>query len=98
MSLLYILLAVYIAAVNFYSFFLVRIQRENSESGEEQAGKGDPKLLLAAFLGGATAIYCAMFAFRYRLSNLVLMVAMPVLACVNIYSFFLGFRGIAFMF
>ena len=94
MTLLYILLAVYIAAVNFYSFFLVRIQRENSETGEEQVGKGDPKLLLAALLGGATAIYCAMFVFRFRLSNLLLMVAMPVLACLNLYSFFLGFRGI----
>ena len=98
MSLLYILLAVYIAAVNFYSFFLVRMQREESESGEMQTGKGDPKLLLAALLGGATAIYCAMFVYRFRIGNLLLMVLMPVLACLNVYSFFLGFRGIGFMF
>lgn len=94
MIFLYVLLAVYILAVNFYSFWLVKSQREDFDTGAEQVGKGDSKLLLAALLGGAGAIYTAMFIYRFRLSNLLLMVAMPVLACLNFYSFYLGFRGI----
>ncbi len=90
----YILLSVYILAVNFYAFWLVKTQREAFEAGDERALHGDSKLFLAALFGGATAIYCAMFAYRFRLSNLLLMVAMPVLAVLNCYTFFLGYRGI----
>ncbi len=91
----YVLLSVYILAVNFYAFWLVKSQREEFEAEDGRAPRGDSKLVLAALFGGATAIYCAMFAYRYRLSNLLLMVAMPVLAVFNCYSFFLGYRGIA---
>lgn len=92
MTFLYILLAVYIVAVNFYSFWLVKTQREEVESGDRS--KGDSKILIAALLGGATAIYASMFAFRYRLESILLMILIPVLAVLNIYTFFLGFRGI----
>ena len=92
MTFLYILLAVYILAVNFYSFWLVKTLREEVESGDHS--KGDSKLLIAALLGGATAIYASMFAFRYRLGSILLMILIPVLAVLNIYTFFLGFRGI----
>lgn len=94
MILLYVLLTVYILAINFYSFRLVKTQRDDWEAGGDSFGKQDGKLFLAAILGGATAIYVSMFAMRFRLSNLLLMIAMPVLAVVNLYLFFLSFRGI----
>ena len=92
MVLLYILITVYILAVNFYSFRLVKTQREEFEAGGEPGGDG--KLILAAVLGGAAAIYVSMFAMRYRLSNLLLMIAMPVLAVLNVYAFYLGYRSV----
>lgn len=93
MTLLYILLSVYIFSVNFYSFRLVKTQRDEFEAGGDGNGQ-DGKLILAAILGGAAAIYCAMFALRFRLGNLLLMILMPVLAVLNIYCFYLGFRSV----
>lgn len=92
MILLYVLLSVYILAVNFYSFRLVKSQREEFESGGQPSGDG--KLILAAILGGATAVYISMFAMRFRLGNLLLMIAMPVLAVLNVYCFYMGFRSV----
>lgn len=93
MILLYVLLSVYILAINFYSFRLVKSQRDEFEAGGEVGGK-DGKLILAAILGGATAVYITMFAMRFRLGNLILMILMPVLAVLNIYAFFLGYRSV----
>ncbi len=92
MVLLYILLTVYILAVNFYSFRLVKTQRDDYEADGTLGGDG--KLLLAALLGGAAAIYISMFAMHYRLGNLLLMIAMPVLAVLNVYGFYMGFRSV----
>ena len=50
---------------------------------------------LRAALGGAAAMYATMFILRYRLENCLLMIALPLLAVVNLYCFYLGFRGIA---
>lgn len=94
MTLLYILLAVYIAAVNFFGYRLLKAQRDAADMGSDDAPKGDGKLLLTALLGGAAAIYVSMFCMRYRLTNLLLMIALPVLAVLNFYVFFLGFRSI----
>ncbi len=93
MIFLYVLLTVYILAINFYSFRLLKTQQEAWDSGEK-IGKNDGKLILAALLGGATAIYVTMFILRFRLSNLLFMILMPLIAVVNFYCFFLGFRGI----
>ncbi len=93
MILLYVLLTVYILAINFYSFRLVKTQRDEFEAGGEPGGR-DGKLILAAILGGATAVYITMFAMRFRLGNLILMILMPVLAVLNIYAFYLGFRSV----
>ena len=38
-----------------------------------------------------------MFALRYRLSDILLMIGLPVLTVLNVYAFFLGFRGIYFL-
>lgn len=94
MTFLYVMLAVYIFSVNFSAFFLVKRQYGEWVSGDETYSKSDGKLILAALLGGATAVYVTMFILRYRLSNLLLMILMPVLAVINFYCFFLGFRSI----
>ena len=94
----YVLLSVYILSVNFCSFLIVTRQFEEWESGDPTARKTDGKLILAALLGGAGTIYATMFALKYRLSNLLLMIFLPVLTVLNIYCFFLGFRGIYMFF
>ncbi len=94
MTFLYILLTVYILAVNFYAFRLVKAQRDEFEEGESSALKTDGKIILAAFLGGAPAVYACMFAMRYRLTNLLFMIAMPLLSVFNLYCFVLGYRAI----
>lgn len=94
MTLLYILLTVYILAVNFYSFRLLKCQRDEWDESGEKTERSDGKLILAAVIGGAPAILVTMFCLRFRLSNLLFMIAMPVLSVLNIYCFFLGYRAV----
>ena len=96
MTILYICFAVYILAVNFYAFRFLKSQKEGYETDGEI--KGDGKLLLAAILGGAIAVYASMFILHYRLGNLVFMILMPLIAVLNVYCFVLGFRGIYLFF
>lgn len=79
-----ILVAVYLLAINVYSFLLICTQKNERESGEKQK-TSDGKIFIAGALGGATAIYVAMFVFKYRLGSLLLMVLMPLLIAVNVY-------------
>ena len=95
MIFLYVLFAVYIFSINFYAWRLLKTQRDCTDEGEPP--QGDGKLILAAMMGGAIAVYVSMFVMRYRLSNLLLMVLMPMLAVLNVYCFYLGFRGIYFV-
>lgn len=97
MSILYVVFSVYIIAVNLYAYRLVKMQYDDFGDGKKTA-LGDGKLILAALLGGAAAVYCAMFALKFRLENFALMILMPLFAVLNFYCFFLGFRGIYFMF
>ena len=94
MIFLYVLLATYIAAVNFYAFRLVRSLRDECDVPSPDEHGGNAKLLLAGALGGAIAVYAAMFAMRFRLDNCLLMLGLPLLAVWNVYCFYLGFRGI----
>ena len=96
MTILYVLFIVYIFAINFYAFRLLKTQKTAWEDGSPPQ-RGDGKLILAAILGGAIAVYVSMFLMRFRLSNLLLMILMPLLAVLNVYCFFLGFRGIYFL-
>lgn len=114
MILLYILLSVYILAVNFYAFLLIkgrkkasdarRAGEQTSDEGASVAAPSEPaavpvreegygKILLTAVLGGAITLYISMFIFRYRLNNLLLMIALPVLAALNIYLFVIAYRS-----
>ena len=77
-----IALIVYLLAINFYSFLLVKKQRDEEERGERATVK-DGKLFVAGFLGGASGIYIALLVFKYRLQSLFLMVFMPVLILAN---------------
>lgn len=92
MLLLYIIFAVYLAAVNFYAVMLLKSLRD--EYGEDKRSlSGDGKLILTAILGGAIAIYVSMFIMRYRLKNLLLMILMPVIGVLNVYFAVLAFRS-----
>ena len=92
--LFYLLVAVYILAVNFYGFRLVKSQYEEGETETKLRGEA-VRILLTAALGGALAQFITMLVLRFRLKNFVLMIALPLLAVVNLYCFYLGFRGIA---
>ena len=87
--LLFVLVTVYILAVNFYGFRLVRSQYEEGGRGEVV------RMLFTAALGGALAQFITMLVLRFRLKNLVLMIALPLFIVLNGYCFYLLFLGIA---
>ena len=51
------------------------------------------KLFLTGLLGGAIAIYVCMFVFKYKRSDLLLMVLMPLFAVLNVYIWVQLFRS-----
>ena len=109
MVILYVLLVAYILAINFYAFLLVKSLRDQERQSEvntqaqplasEQAQPQKPtakpfsKLCITGALGGAITVYVCMFIFKYKRSELFLMVIMPMLAVLNIYLWVLLFRS-----
>ena len=109
MLILYVFLSVYILAVNFYAFLLVKTLRdkERAEMAEREfspvatentqppktTDKSFAKLLLTGALGGAITIYICMFLLKYKRGELLLMVLMPLLGVLNIYVFVLLFKS-----
>ena len=107
MVILYILLVAYILAINFYAFLLVKSLREKETKQEienltppvdkppteTQTERITGKLCITGLLGGAITIYVCMFLFRYKRSDLLLMVLMPLLGVLNVYLFILLFRS-----
>ena len=91
MILIYAVVIAYCIAVNIYGFFLVKSQKDNAEGAHAEDGK----LFAAGLLGGAIAVYAALFVYRYRLKSMLLMLGLPVLAVVNVYVaiVFLRFGG-----
>ena len=57
------------------------------------AEKATGKLCITGLLGGAITIYVCMFTLKYKRSDLLLMVLMPLLGVLNIYLFVLLFRS-----
>ncbi len=56
------------------------------------------KLLITGLLGGAITIYVCMFIFKWKRSELLLMVLMPLLGVLNVYLWVLLFRsGFSFL-
>ncbi|MBQ8291754.1 MAG: hypothetical protein IJX88_04530 [Clostridia bacterium] len=65
---------------------------------EQTEKQGLGKLFAAGALGGAITIYVCMFIFKYKRSNLLLMVMMPLLGVLNIYLWVILFRsGFSFL-
>ena len=109
MIILYILLVAYILAINFYSFLLVKSLRDkerqtdamreaeplslSSETPVKPPEKVTGKLCIAGLLGGAITIYVCMFIFKWRRTELILMILMPLLGVLNIYLWILLFRS-----
>ncbi len=93
-TLFYIIIIVYLIAINLYGILMLRFQKKAREDGdEENIGISDTKLLLAGILGGATGIFVFMFVFKYRLKSLFMMVLMPVFIAINIYLLFVALNS-----
>ena len=84
-----VLTGVYLIAVNFYSFLLLRSQKTAREEGDDSVR--DIRLYIVALLGGAIGIYIGMLCLKYRLKNFLLMVLMPVLIALTIYFVIMAF-------
>lgn len=80
-----IAVAVYFAAINFYSFLLVKKQRDDEDMNEKQTVKEDGKIVLTSLLGGAAGVYISLLVFRYRLDSLLLMVFTPIFLLFNVF-------------
>ena len=65
----------------------------NNQSTPPQTERVVGKLCLAGALGGAITIYACMFLLKYKRSDLLLMILMPLLGVLNIYTFVLLFRS-----
>ena len=109
MIILYVLLVAYILAINFYAFLLVKSLRDKEKLTEleacdnlaetektqntKPAERYTGKLCITGLLGGAITIYVCMFVLKYKRSDLLLMVLMPLLGVLNIYLWVLLFRS-----
>ena len=93
-TLFYIIIIVYVVAVNFYGILMLHFQKKARQNGdEENITISDGKLLLTGLLGGATGIFVFMFIFKYRLKSLFMMVIMPILIAINVYLIITSMRN-----
>ncbi len=93
-TIVYIIIAVYFLAVNFYGILMLNFQKKARQEGdEENIGVSDSKLLIAGILGGALGIFVFMFIFKYRLKSLFLMILMPIFIAINAYIMIMLFRN-----
>lgn len=92
MLLFNIIFIVYLSAINFYAFILLKSQKSDSEKESKEPPIRDSKLFITGLLGGAIGIYVSMFIFKYRLRSLFLMIIMPILITLNVYVVILAFR------
>lgn len=93
-TIVYILIIVYIIAINLYGILMLHFQKKSRAQGDEETiAISDGKLLLTGFLGGAIGIYVFMFIFKYRLKSLVMMVVLPVIIALNVYVVYITFTN-----
>lgn len=97
MILLYVLVAAYIAAVNFFTFRLVKLEREEWASGDDKYNSHDGKILLACIMGGSIGAFVTMVVNKFRITNLLFMILLPLLSVINLYGFYLAFRYLTLM-
>lgn len=72
---------------------------QNAADPAQKPQKPLSKLIFTGVLGGAITVYVCMFLFKYKRSDLLLMVLMPLLGVLNIYLFVMLFRnGLTFLF
>ncbi len=70
----------------------------NGQNQAPQTEKYVGKLCITGLLGGAITIYVCMFLLKFKRSNLLLMVLMPLLGVLNIYLWVLLFKsGFSFL-
>ena len=109
MIILYIFLTAYIISINFYAFLLIKSFRDkdreiellkqnqavttNTPTPAPVQEKATGKLCITGLLGGAITIYVCMFLFKYKRTDLLLMVLMPLLGVLNIYMFVLLYKS-----
>jgi len=65
----------------------------NVNSGRKTPDRNLGKLIITGALGGAISIYVCMFVFKYKRSDLLLMVLMPLLGVLNVYLWVLLFKS-----
>ncbi len=75
-------------------------EKSDDETHEEQTlqtqapcDRANGKLCITGLLGGAITIYACMFIFKYKRSELLLMVLMPLLGVLNLYLWVVLFRS-----
>ena len=69
------------------------LQAANDTLPTKAPEKVSGKLLITGLLGGAITIYICMFILKYKRSDLLLMILMPLLGVLNIYLWVLMFRS-----
>ena len=91
---IYILISVYLTAINLYGILMLKFQKKAREDGDdENILISDAKLLATGILGGALGIYIFMFIFRYRLKSMRMMILMPLFIALNVYVIVTLFNG-----
>lgn len=85
-----ILVIVYFASINVYSFMLLRSQKKTEEEGDCSKIR-DGNLFVTAILGGALGIYVGAFILKFRTKSLFIMVFMPVIVVINLFLIIMGF-------
>lgn len=94
LTLIYVILIVYVVAINFYGILMLHFQQKAREEGdEENIGISDTKLLFTGILGGALGIFTFMFIFKYRLKSIYMMVLMPIFIAINVYIVVILFQN-----
>lgn len=84
--LLYILIGVYLLAINFYGILILVFQKKSKNYDQSSnGGISDAKIILTGLLGGAVGIYTTMFITKYKLKSIFIMILMPLFIAVDVF-------------